>query len=205
MRRSTSLAFLILLAGLARDARAQAPVAAPDTTVAQNVVPRLTNFAALATILNLARGAVRLVAVVSPSAPGAEAGMDAVASMLRDIPSKRLRAFVIISQTDSTDTRGRALNLAARHIDRRIVYLWDPDATTAAAMAASDGLAGMPARDVLLLYDTAATFTTTVPAPVAWVPMDDSAGPVASAALRGTADELVRAVERKAATAGGGE
>jgi hypothetical protein len=202
MRRITLLAVLLVSLGSAPTPRAQSRAAPADSAVAQTVVPRLANFASLATILNLARGTVRSVAVVSPASAGAEAGLQAVASILDGIPSKRLRAYVILSSTNSADTQARALDLAARHVDRRIVYVWDPGATVTAAMAGSEGLGGAPTRDVLLLYDTAATFTTVVPPPVAWLALDGA--PVDPGALRARADEMVRAVERKASGATSG-
>jgi hypothetical protein len=202
MRRSILLAAFFISICDTQALRAQAPPAPADTTGAQTVIPRLANFTSLATILNLARGTVRILAVVSPTSPGADAGLEAITSILSEIPSKRLRAFVILSSSSEADTRARSLGFAAAHVDRRIVYVWDPEAAVNAALTSSEGLAGAPALDVLLLYDTAATFTTNAPAPVMWIPLGGD--PVDAGPLRDRADAMVRAVEREASGATGG-
>ncbi|HEU4363874.1 MAG TPA: hypothetical protein VFT13_00255 [Candidatus Krumholzibacteria bacterium] len=204
MQRSTLLAVSVLVfAAHASGVRAQAYAPPADTTAPQTFVPRLTNFSSLATIMNLARGTVRIVAVVSPSSDGARGGMDVVASILRDIPSKRLRAYVILSHAGPADSEVRALDLAARHRDRRIVYLWDPEAVVATALAPVVGLAGKPAHDVCLLYDTDATFSATLATPALWMQLrPGSEGPALDAAsLHARANDLVGAVEQKAAGA----
>jgi len=203
MRRITFLAILLIL-GSAPICRAQEPAAAPDTVSAQKVVPRLSNFTTLATIMNLARGTVRILVVVAPSSPDAEKGLDAVAAILHENPSKRLRAYVVLSRTGDEDTEVRAVNLAGGHLDRRIVYLWDPGDTVAAAIAASEELEGIAPHDLILLYDTTATFTTAAPSPVMWVPLAGDA-PVESGALKGEAEQLVHAVEKAAAAGGQGQ
>lgn len=204
MQRSTILAVsLLLFTGHVSGVRAQAPAPETDTGEPQTVVPRLTNFTSLSTIMNLARGTVRIVAIVSPSSPGAAGGMDVIASILGDIPSKRFRVYVILSHAGPADSEVRALNLAGRHRDRRIVYLWDPNAAVATAIAPMIGLAGEPAHDVYLLYDTDATFGMAPATPALWMHTHPRIeGPALEAApLRDRAAELVRAVERKAADA----
>ncbi len=203
MLRSTRLAALIILLAAGASGAQVEGTAPPDTVEPQTVVPRLANFTSLSTIMNLARGAVRIVAIVSPSSPEAAASMDAIASVLGDIPSKRLRAYVILSQAREDDSRVRALDLAARHRDRRIVYLWDPGTAVAAAMAPLTGSSDGTVHGVFFLYDTDATFTTVPPAPVLWMQLGANVdGPALDAeSLRDRADELVKTVERKAATA----
>lgn len=204
MQRSTLLTVSVLVFAVhASGVRAQVYAPPADTTTLQTIIPQLSNFTSLASIMNLARGTVRIVAVVSPSSDGAAGGMDVVASILRDIPSKRLRAYVILSHAVPADSKFRALDLAGRHRDRRIVYLWDPEAVVASAMAPLVGLAGEPAHDVYLLYDTDATFSATPPTPALWMQLHPGIeGPALDAAsLRTRANELVGAVERKAAGA----
>jgi hypothetical protein len=200
MHRSTLLALFFLFSGQAAPARAQASATPADTVPPQTVVPQLANFMSLATVMNLARGTVRIVAVVSPSSPGAAKGMDVIDGILRDIPSKRFRAYVILTHALAADSQARALDLAARHPDRRIVYVWDPAAAVAKAVAPIVGLAGEPVYNVFLLYDTDAAFTTSPATPVLWMHLHPGIDgpPLEDAPLRVKADELVRAVEKKA-------
>lgn len=199
MQRSIRLALLLfLLTGGNPVARAQSPSPA-DSLAAQTTIPQITKFESLSPIMNLARGTVRIVAIVSPSSPDAAAGLDVVASVLRDVPSKRLRAYVILSRAVADDTEMRALELVSRHRDRRIVYLWDPGALVAAAMAPVTGSAA-PVHDAYFLYDTDATFTTAPATPVLWMctGAHHEGPPLAAEPLRARAEELVRSVERKA-------
>jgi hypothetical protein len=204
MHRSTLLAAVTLvLAACGSAVRAQPAPAPGDTAAVQQSVPRLGNLVNLATVLNLARGTVRIVAVVSPTSPTAAEGLGVIASILEAIPSKRLRAYVILTRAGDADTQTRALNLAAHHRDRRIVYLWDPDRIVETAFAPLVGQTGEPAREVYLLYDTAASFTTVPATPTLWMHMNPrlDGARLEEAPLSAKADELVRAVEKKAADA----
>jgi hypothetical protein len=208
MHRSTYFAISLLAAvvAFAPGARAQVSAGEPDSTENQRVVPGLTNFGSLSTILNLARGTVRIVAVVTPSSPAAIQGLDILASVLDDIPSKRLRVYVLLSPAGPNDSKVRALNLAARNRDRRIVYLWDGDAAVAVAMAPLVGLEDEPAQDVYFLYDTDATFNAEPATPVLSMNLNPHVDGLKLEAqmMRERAEELVRAVEKKAAGAASG-
>ena len=201
MHRSTLLASLLILsASHAAGARAQSAATADETSPPQMVVPQLANFMSLATVMNLARGTVRVVAIVSPSSPDAAKGMEVIGDILHDIPSKRFRAYVILTHALAADSPTRALDLAARHPDRRIVYVWDPDGVVATAVAPVIGPTEAPAYNVFLLYDTDAAFTTAPSTPVLWMHLHPGIDgpPLEEAPLRVKVEELVRAVEKKA-------
>ncbi|HEX5133476.1 MAG TPA: hypothetical protein VFX92_13455 [Candidatus Krumholzibacteria bacterium] len=195
---TTALAVLIALPAVAR---AQSSPAPDDSAAAQQLVPRLVNLSSLATIMNLGRGSVRIIAVIAPSAPGAEDGLDVLASVFENIPGKRLRAYVLLTRATDADTHVRALSLAARLRDRRVVYLWDPDGIGASLTAPLTGTPAPPGAGVYCLYDTDATFGPAAPEPALWMEAgSDPAGPPLEArALEERAAAMVRTVEREAA------
>lgn len=199
MRGLAVFAFsLVLVTGHAAPPIARPAPPDPDST--QQTVPRVGNFLSLSTILNFGRGAVRVLAIVAPSSPDAETAMETVEALLRDIPSKRLRVYVVLSHAGADDTQIRALDLASRHRDRRIVYLWDPEGLVATAMGPVSG--GERADGVLFLYDTDATFTTAPAEPLLWLRLAPAGGePLERDALLERASGLVRDVERKASDA----
>lgn len=148
---------------LARVGDAGAPRAATD--VPQTDVPVLQSFEGLSAIVNLAQGAVRIVATVSPTSPDAVPAMDALYAMLAANPSKRLRVFVVLTPALETDTLVKSLVFAGERREKRILYLWDPQSLAASALRPALGLTpgGNPAYNVFMLYDTAARFSVTPP------------------------------------------
>jgi hypothetical protein len=164
-------------------------------------VHRVEKFEALSGLMNLARGCVRIVAVVSPTAPGADADLAAVLSSVRASSSKRLRAYVVITAASAEDTAIRAAEFAARHTAPRTVYLWDPTAVVAGRFGPVLGVEGK-VHSVYLLYDTAAILGDSPPAPDTW--MQDGPGSqnrFDARQLETRANELVRRVESKVAGA----
>jgi len=179
---------------------AQAPATSPAPTEAGREIPRVSNFAGFSGLMNLARGAVRVVAIVSPTSPGAAESVDAVAAVLRDNPSKRLRAYVVMVRASQRDTRLVAAMMAGRQNDRRIVYLWDEGGEVMGAYASSASPAEKPVLSRLYLYGTAVTFAGTPPTPEMTLRAQPAeAGPTDVTALKARAGVMVRDVESTAA------
>jgi hypothetical protein len=198
--RSTMTALLALLAvlgaalGLAAPVAAQtpAPAAAPGTGQA---IQKLENFQGIAGLMNLARGCVRIVAVVAPSAPGADAQLDTILSVLRTNPSKRLRAYVLVTHAADADAPLQAALFASRHPGERVVYLWDPNGVSN-LWKESVGIKDTRFHTIFCLYDTAATFTLAPPTPDAWIEGEVGFDP---RPFTDRTRELLRRVESKVA------
>ena len=182
------------------------PVIAPSvlaqTPAAQEspqYVARLQNFGTMVAFLNLASGSVRLVAVIQPSSPSADATLRAVQSVLDANPSKRLRAYVVWTRLVAGDTEMRALSQANSVRDRRLVHFWDGEAYVAGAFRGVLSAGEDPATDVLLLYDTDARLALEPPAPSMWMSTNPKlTGNAADAAQLGAnANTMVRRVEAK--------
>lgn len=157
-------------------------------------IQTLASFQGIAGLLNLARGCVRIVAVVSPSTPGTDAQLDSILSVVRTSPSKRLRVYVIVTPAADADTPLQATLFAARHTGERVVYLWDPNAGVANPWKESVGIKSTDNRPIFCLYDTAATFTLAPPTPDTWVQGNTRFDPHP---FTDRTSELVRRVESK--------
>lgn len=200
--------FAAALLNLALSTAPALAAAPPDSVAADRPVEEpvrqvlsLENFQGLAGLMNLARGSVRILAVVSPTAPGVGADMDAILSILRANSSKRLRVYVVITAAGKGDTAVRAADLAGRHYDKRVVYMWDPTTVVANTWRTPLGIENGNVHSVFFLYDTPATFTDAPAVPDTWMHRrTDLKGPPFDAArLQTRANELVTRVESKAA------
>lgn len=169
------------------------------TTYTPQSVPRLQNFGTLVGILNLARGAVRVVVILNPSAAGCQDALTAVNSMLQSNASKRLRVYVVWSRLGKEDTELRAISMSTGMRDRRLVYFWDPEAFVANSFRGVVGSGDSPATGVLLLYDTDTHLALDPPAPSMWMSVNPAlTGPALDPAELGSqANEMVRRVEAK--------
>jgi hypothetical protein len=184
--------------GWAQEAPPVPPPVAPPT----NFV-RIENFGSLVSFFNLASGTVRIVAVVYPSSVACDSILQAVATALRTHPSKRLRAYVVMTPEGSDDSLIRALNRASENRDRRLVYLWDSNTAAASTFRSLVGATTEPATGVCFLYDTNARLALDPPAPTMWMNANPRLrGPAFDAQrLCDRAGELVRLVEAKASDA----
>jgi hypothetical protein len=187
-------------------ARGQAPPAAgaPPKNLPPVNVAEMKNYGLLASFLNLASGTVRIVAIVSPSAPETPAVMETVLATLAANPSRRLRAYVVLGHMGPADTEARALNVAALYREQRLTCIWDPGAIAAGMFREAIGSGTEPASGVCMLYDTDARFAPAPPAPDLW--MSDNPR-IEGAALDGKAlgkraGEMVTRVEARAREAG---
>jgi len=202
MRRSPLLYFPPCLLALivAAGALAQTETAPLDSIPQQRSIQQLSSFTSLATVLNLSRGAVRILAIVSPSAGTADDGLEAIERVLAGNPSRRLRVYVLLTRAGAGDTSARAAVTAARHQDPRIIYIWDPGQIVAEAFRPLVGLESDPVRDVYFLFDTNATFTDVPPMPALWMQANPAiAGtPLDADSLQAETGRLVRRVERTA-------
>lgn len=162
----------------------------PSTPETRNI-RRIEQFAHAAAFLNLAQGTVRIVTIVRTESSSSLGVVDTVASILRDNPSKRLRAYFILRGENSTDQPLQAAVIAGRASDPRIVYFWDP--TGAVAQMWEPGNTGGA-----WLYDTSAKFSDRPPKASLVVTMPAGSGStLAGASLRATSAEFVRRVEAK--------
>ena len=198
--RRTVATFLLAVPAFlpaARPAIAQTP--ATRTEPVQNMA-RLQNFGTLVAFLNLAAGTVRLVAILEPSSPECDSAIDALQSVLDANSSKRLRAYVVWTRVSAADTEMRALSMANRGRDRRMVHFWDAEAVVADSFRGVLESGESPATGVLLLYDTDARLALAPPAPATWMSVNPTlAGDALDAAQLGAhANAMVRRVEAKA-------
>ena len=184
------LALALVHTGVAlAQAPASTPAPAPESTQGMT---KLQNFGTMVAFLNLASGAVRLVAILDPVSEGSVAALNAVQSVLAGNQSKRLRAYVVWVKSSSEGTELRALTRSNQVHDRRFVYFYDSFRTVV-------GSAGIPATDVLLLYDTDAHLALDPPAPSIWMSANkDIKGQAVDATQLGAnANAMVRRVEEK--------
>jgi len=191
------LALTLVHTGVAQaQAPASAPAPAPEST--QNMA-KLQNFGTMVAFLNLASGAVRLVVILDPVSEGSAAALSAVQSVLAGNQSKRLRAYVIWVKSSAEGTELRALSRSSQVRDRRLVYFYDAEGFVSDSFRKVVGSGGIPATDVLLLYDTDAHLALDPPAPSIWMSANkDIKGQAVDAKQLGTnANAMVRRVEEK--------
>lgn len=198
MHYPRALVVLVLALSLAGPAAAQTP--APTGNSANSAqMAKLQNMSTMVAFLNLASGAVRLVAILDPAGEGADASLKAVQSVLESNASKRLRVFVVWSAVTAEGTEMRALGKSNQVHDRRLVYFYDAEGFAAEAFRGVVGAGENPATDVLLLYDTDAHLALDPPAPAMWMSANhDIKGTALDATQLGAhANEMVRRVEEK--------
>jgi hypothetical protein len=161
----------ILLVGLS-GALALAPRARAQTAATpparENVrmleVPNLLGFSGL---FNLGRGTVRAVVIASPTCPRCAEAVRAVFGTLGEIPSKRLRAYVIFIPTLPEDTRLAAMVRGAEApADRRAALFWDPEGVCAGAWARYLRADSSAAAGAVFLYDADAKLGDVGPDPL---------------------------------------
>jgi hypothetical protein len=158
-------------------------------------VRTVDKFAHMAAFLNLAQGTVRIVVIAPTDKRASLFAVDSVTAMVRSIPSKRLRAYLIMR---GTGTRLQAAVLAGRAADPRFACFWDSTGTVASAWEA-----GATVGSGVWLYDTSAKFTDAPPPAVTAVTAPFRT-PLAASNIRARTDELVRRVEAKVARSGSG-
>jgi hypothetical protein len=175
------------------------PAPTPPRLTPVNIV-EMPNWGLLASFLNLAAGTVRVVAVLSPSAPESGTLMETVLATLSANPSRRLRAYVVLEGLGPADTQARALNLATNYREPRLTFLWDAGAVAAGTFRAAIGSGKEPAAGVCLLYDTGARFSSSAPAPALWMTVNPRLAGAAldRAELEARSGEMVRRVEAAA-------
>lgn len=180
--------------------RAQSPTpSAPPVQTAPLTVAKLQNFGTMVAFLNLASGAVRLVTVLDPTSEGSASALAAIQSALAANPSKRLRAYVVWVATTPEATELRAASRSALVRDRRLVYFFDPEGFVSDAFRSAVSSGGVPATDVVLLYDTDAHLALDPPAPSLWMSANpDIKGQAVDAKLLSTqVSDMVRRIEEK--------
>lgn len=189
---SVAAHFVVAVAVAAAPQSAGTPTPANPDTPGVRHVERFTHVASL---LNLAQGTVRMVAILPVDTRASLAAVDTVASIVKGNSSKRLRAYVILRGGNEAESSLRAALLVGRASDPRIVFLWDQ--TSVVTEFWKPG----PTPGVWL-YDTSAKFAEQLPEPaliLAAAPGGDAR--IEGTGLRSTAYELVRLVEAKMARA----
>lgn len=162
---------------------------------------KLESFRSFGGIFSLGGGAVRIVAIVSPTCPSCQAGMDGIADIMRRHPTHRLRAYIGVEPMHDGDTVFAMLRMAGRFIDRRIAYFWDPDKLLGNAYRPIVGLDKETdgiAWHVYFLYDTKARFLGDVPAtPDMWMHQHDDikGAPLDLSAFEARIEELLDQLE----------
>ena len=88
-------------------------------------VLEVDSLAGVTGFFNLGQGAVRIVALVSPTSPECVAGLDSIGALLSRFPSRRLRTYVVFMPMLDSDTRISALVRVGELTDRRVVFFWN--------------------------------------------------------------------------------
>jgi hypothetical protein len=168
--------------------------AAPQPQDKSNTsVRRVDRYVHVAAFLNLAQGTVRIVAAVPSDVRSSLGVVDSIASIVRENPSKRLRAYIILTGAESPL---QAAVLAGQAPDPRVVYFWDPAGEVAKTWA-WDGTA------CAWLYDTSAKFADPPPQASLTVTAKKDGKPYFQCdALRAMSNDLVRRVEAKVEASG---
>jgi hypothetical protein len=174
-------------------------VAAPSDSTAAipgRTITSLEKYSHLAAFLSLAQGTVRIVAFLSPSDPTTPVRLETILAVLGANPSKRLRAYVVLTAIAPGDDTVRATQVARNTPDRRLNYFWDASGTMWRPWEASVGSEDEPVVGVIRLYDTSARFAEQAPG-ADMIARPTSTGDADARRLRARVDELVRRVEAK--------
>lgn len=140
----------LLLLGAFGAAPARSGDAPPSTTR----ILEVDSLRGVSGFFNLAQGTVRAFALVSPTAPECGATIDSVVALLERYPSRRLRGYVVFVPTVEGDTRVAALLRSSELTDGRLVLFYNENGSLLNTFAP----AAAGAANVLLLFDTDATF-----------------------------------------------
>ena len=197
-RRSVAAVGLALTAVMSPHAphgQTQSDATATADQPEPRTVRMVDRFNYLAAFLNLAQGTVRMVVIVPTDVKSSQAAVDSVTAVVRSIPSKRLRAYLIMRGGEMPI---QAAVLAAHATDPRFSCFWDSTATVAGAWES-----GTSVGAGVWLYDTSAKFAG-APPPAALVVTTPARTPLDTSALRREADALVRRLEAKIAHASSG-
>lgn len=154
----------LLLAGPI--AQAPADTATSPTGQEPSNIAQLVSFRSFGGLFSLGGGAVRIVALVSPTCPVCQEGLAGIADIMQRHPSNRLRAYVVIEPMREGDSVFAMLKMAGRYRDRRVAYLWDPDRILARAYGPIVGLDNKGADtewDAYFLYGPRARFLGEAP------------------------------------------
>ncbi len=133
----------------------ESPPSSPRGSVSTRIV-RLRRPGGFAGIFNLGRGAVRVVAVTDGDAASDPVVLEAVGRLLAATPSKRLRAYVVMPEPDSSSSTLHALSRLRSLTDRRVVAFLDG---TGELVGACRAALGAGASCGLLLYAPQAVFS----------------------------------------------
>jgi len=164
-------------------------------------IPELARIGTFSPFFDLGQGAVRIVAIVSPESPEAEAVFDAIARVFAEVSNNRLRAFIVLSPESPRELQADALRLFARVEDRRITGFWDPKGVTRdhwqpAVESESRGW------DAVFVYDTDVRFSATTDEGSYWFYNPDSgkASVLEASPLEIRVRELLASFERRTRT-----
>jgi len=157
-----SVAFLLTQRGgsLTQSARATAPVAAEVTD--------LNSLEPLKQAFQRDRGAVRIVALLSPVCPACRAGFTDMQKVLKAIPDERLRAHIIWLPMFPGDSRKWAQTRSDEFSDKRLSYYWDGERHTGKEWQRALSIKPL-AWDVYLLYGASSQWDKEPAAPDFWM------------------------------------
>ena len=193
-RLRTLLVALALLAPATGSPAFAGAAAGSDTRVLE-----VDSLGGVAGFFNLGQGAVRIVALVSPTSPECATALDSIAALFSRNASRRLRAYVIFMPMLEADAKLAVLERVAELPDRRIVFFWNENRAVGDAFGAATGFDGT-AWNAYALYDTDATFGRRHPGvPDLWMHPPEQIGgaQIESGQLSQRAGELLDAFEKK--------
>lgn len=199
--RLRATAAVVVAAVLFCAAQATAQPASPEEKPidVRNRFAKIDNALGFNGFFNIGQGAVRIVALLSPTCPRCVAGFEELRRIMQAIPSRRLRPYVVFMPVLEGDTPQAALELGAKMLDRRASYFWDPNMSVREEF---QGLTGKDAANehVCFLFDTDAVIRDKPDQPVWWMEhaADGSAfdGPALEAKVRELLDRLEQNIHK---------
>ena len=131
-------------------------------------LPELKTFSTFLDTFNTDSGKIRIISLLSPADPVSERGFHAMRYVLREIPDKRLRLFVIWIPVLRNDRKEIAEEKAKTTGDFRMVHFWDPNRITAVTWQETLGLNQL-AWNVYLVYGDTITWDFEISPPTFWM------------------------------------
>lgn len=198
--RATAAAVVAAVVLCAAQATAQPPspteqpVDVQKPVEIQNRFVKIDNALGFNGFFNIGQGAVRIVALMSPTCPRCVAGFEELSRIMKEIPSRRLRPYVVFMPVLEGDTPVAALELGAKMLDRRASYFWDPNVSVRDEFQA---LTGKDVGDlhVCFLFDTDAVIRDKPDQPVWWMEHAADGSAFNSPALEANVRELLDRLE----------
>lgn len=160
---------------------------------------QIDNVEGFSGFFNIARGTVRIVALLSPTCPECVASYGEIVKIMQSTPNRRLRSYVVFMPVRPSDTRAIALSVLAQYQDRRVSYFWDPNFAVGEMLKPVVG-SDTRVEDGCFVFDTSASIRASADEPSLWMRQHahgDAPAFDAAAVEKRVRELLARLVERQ--------